>query len=501
MASTLTQVSVFVAGLIMGTGSTVTIKVIYDTKSYDSIGRFRTFEKPLTTTWTMFVAMFLALPFYFTMRYVQRYLRDRKNKGRSGSDYRLLDNAGNNSHLIDEYVDEELDAEEDAEEEKEVPGFSQGLFWMLLIPALFDLVGTALGKMGLMFVTVSLYQLVRCSVIIIVALLKVTVLKHKLSSYMWAGVLINLAAMIVISSTSFFPSTPVGGVANATSPHAHGGEGSENKDPRIGILFIVASCVVQGAQYVFEEQAMDAHGAHPLVVVGMEGFWGAIIMFFFVFPWAYILPGHDTGDCFENLYDSWVMIQNSGAVQAILFAFFVTVAMYNIFAIMVTHVLDSVWHAILDNFRPISVWATDLFIFYVIAAPGYGEPWTNLSFIQLIGMCILFVGTAVYNGSLKLPCLSYDEPTLMENDQAYEAEYRAMEHEMPGSPGREAHLNNLRSWRSPGGRRYEAPAFETTAMGLASPSIVRSPLIAKATADLLVRKEERAASRRNLRSP
>ena len=32
MTSTFTQVLVFVCGLIMGTGSTVTIKVVYDTK-------------------------------------------------------------------------------------------------------------------------------------------------------------------------------------------------------------------------------------------------------------------------------------------------------------------------------------------------------------------------------------------------------------------------------------------------------------------------------------
>jgi len=500
-ASTLEQVSVFVAGLIMGTGSTVTIKVIYDTKSTDSLGRYRTFEKPLTTTWTMFIAMTLALPFYFVMRAVQKHLRSREEK-KGDDSYRLLSDGSNGRRgadsqgLVDEYVVNEDELEE--EEEEEVPGFSRRLFWLLIIPAIFDLVGTALGKMGLMFVTVSLYQLVRCSVIIIVALLKVFVLKHKLSSYMWAGVFINLAAMCVISSTSFFPSTPVGG-ANVTAPAGgEGGHGTENKDPRIGILFILASCAVQGAQYVFEEQVMEADGAHPLVVVGMEGFWGTILMFFFVFPWAYILPGKDTGDCFENLWDSWIMIQNSTAVQLILFGFFATVALYNIFAIMVTHVLDSVWHAILDNFRPISVWGTDLFIFYVIAAPGYGEPWTNLSYIQLVGMFVLFFGTAVYNGSLKLPCLSYEEPTPMEAAEAYDAELRAMSEEEPGSPGMRAHLNNIRSWRSPGGSRYEAPAFSSTALGLASPSIVRSPLIAKASQALLIKKEQRKLSQYDL---
>ena len=167
--------------------------------------------------------------------------------------------------------------------------------------------------MGLMYMTVSLYQLIRCTVIIVVALFKVFVLRQPLKGYMWAGVIINMVAMMVISSTSFI--------------HPAGTEGGADKDPRIGIFFVVMSCIVQGAQYVFEEKVMEADGAHPLVVVGMEGFWGTIIMFFVVFPWAYILPGSDVGGCFENLWDSWIMIQNSTAVQLILLGFFVTVAM------------------------------------------------------------------------------------------------------------------------------------------------------------------------------
>lgn len=105
--------------------------------------------------------------------------------------------------------------------------------------------------------------------------------------------------------------------------------------------------------------------------------------------------------------------------------------------------MSSVWHAILDNFRPISVWGADLALFYWITHQKYGEQWNmyvyiyviftsqscfqvcyNLcsssssnfspakpshrySYIQLGGMFILFLGTAIYNGSVKLPCFSY----------------------------------------------------------------------------------------------
>ena len=67
--------------------------------------------------------------------------------------------------------------------------------------------------------------------------------------------------------------------------------------------------------------------------------------------------------------------------------------------------LSSVWHAILDNFRPITVWVTDLFIFYYIN-PLFGEVWTQYSYLQIVGMAVLLYGTAIYNapndGSLQL---------------------------------------------------------------------------------------------------
>jgi hypothetical protein len=73
----------------------------------------------------------------------------------------------------------------------------------------------------------------------------------------------------------------------------------------------------------------------------------------------------------------------------------------------VTFLLSSVWHAILDNFRPITVWGTDLFIFYVVTSSGdFGEQWTKWSWVQVGGMFVLLYGTAIYNapnpGSVRL---------------------------------------------------------------------------------------------------
>lgn len=162
---------------------------------------------------------------------------------------------------------------------------------------------------------------------------------------------------------------------------------------RIGIVLTLLSCFVQGCQYVFEEKLMVEDNAAPLLVVGMEGAWGTMLMVTIVFPWASMLPGSDEGGCLENIYDSWTMIQNSLLLQWLLLLFFVSVFLYNIFAILVTFMGNSIWHAILENYRPGAVWAMDLLLYYVLSSHSMGEAWTHWSWMELTGMIAMLIGT------------------------------------------------------------------------------------------------------------
>ncbi|CAN0427748.1 unnamed protein product, partial [Ascophyllum nodosum] len=326
----------FLCGLVGGTGSSIIIKLLYQMVAKDSEGNVRHFEKPLFLTFIMFIAMACALPCY--------------------------------------WVQQSLKAP--AERLPRVPG---RILWGLFIPSVFDLIGTNLAQVGLLFTTVSYYQLLRCTVIVVTALLKAFVLHQRLLPYMWWGVLINIVAMVLVSITNF------------VGPEGVQPDGASN--PALGALFILLSCVVQGSQYVFEEKVMAVDGAPPLVVIGMEGVWGTAIMLV-ILPIAAALPGRDLGTI-ENTVDSIVMVTQNRGIQArngtscvMLLAFFITITSYNIFCIYVTAYLSAIWHAILDNFRPVSVWGTDLLIFYVITGGSFGEAWTPYSWLQLFGMLV-----------------------------------------------------------------------------------------------------------------
>jgi len=195
--------------------------------------------------------------------------------------------------------------------------------------------------------------------------------------------------MFLVAATSFFEPRPV---ATATDANP--------RDPRIGVVLVLLGCIAQGVQYVFEEKVMAVDNAPPLVVIGCEGLWGTVLTVFLVYPVAYWLPGTDNGS-FEDPWDSFKMIENSSTLKSLLIGFVVFVTIYNCMAVYVTKYLSAIWHAILDNFRPVTIWGADLLLFYVLMpGSGFGETWTPASWLQLGGLLVLFLGTAIYDGRL-----------------------------------------------------------------------------------------------------
>ena len=193
--------------------------------------------------------------------------------------------------------------------------------------------------------------------------------------------------------------------AGSSGSGSAGDTASDMDHPLTGVVLILTGAVVQSLQYAWEEKVMSLDiGAPPLLLIGMEGFWGTLVCLFVLYPLAYNLPGSDHG-CIENPYNTWVLLQNSKDIQFVFCLYFISIFGYNMLCALITFLLNSVWHAILDNFRPITVWGSDLFIYYSITTT-LGEQWTQYSWIQVVALFVLLYGTAVYNapnpGSIKL---------------------------------------------------------------------------------------------------
>lgn len=218
---------------------------------------------------------------------------------------------------------------------------------------------------------------------------------------------------------------------------------------------------------VFEEKVMNVNNAPPLVVIGCEGLWGTILTLVLVYPLAYYLPGQDNGH-FEDPFDAILMVQNSLLLKTLVVLFVLTVTVYNCAAVYVTKYLSAIWHAILDNFRPITIWGFGLMIHSF--GSMYGEVWTSASWLQLAGLIVLLFGTAVYNGSIIVFNDDVTRPTA--GSDAAGGEYGRISTSEP-------ELGN--GGANGGGNRQRVESFTDKMMKtdptMASPALTRSPLI------------------------
>ena len=357
----LTELLVWLAALFCGTCCSVLNKQMLLVKAENMAGQMTTFACPLFQTFAMFLGMAVGVPCHFIVKYFGINFPGYNPKEPTKTDMPMW------------------------------------MYFYLITPACFDLCSTFLSMCGLNYVNVSIYQMLRGAAIVFVAILKQFFLHDALSNFQWIGIFWNVVAIFL-----------VGGVAMITPQGAGSGSDdsvSESNDPGLGIALILAAALVGAFQYAFEERAMKMEiAAPPLFLIGMEGLWGCVVCIFIMYPIAYFTPGNDLGS-FENPWNTYYMLSHNDLLFTIFIFFFLSVFGYNLFGILVTFMLHSVWRAILDNFRPITVWASSLGIYYFIST-SFGEMWTDASWIQVGGLIVLLYGTAIYNapnpGSLRL---------------------------------------------------------------------------------------------------
>eukprot|EP00956_Cyclotella_meneghiniana_P021329 scaffold38770_cov63-Cyclotella_meneghiniana.AAC.2 len=346
-----TGIIVFVLTIFFGTAFSIASKVLISlngSNDEDGSPQEESFHKPIFLTFVMFLAMMLVLPLHWAvMIFKINFTGYKFGNEDEGADTGNGDdlNAARDPWVLDYFNFKP----------KSSSATSIRMYFILAIPAVFDLIANALMFIGLQYLDVSIHQTLRGAQIIFVALLKEYVLKHHLLKFHWVGVFWNMVSVVLV------------GVAALLAGYG-GDEGSKDvttAETILGVGLTLLGTFAQALTYATEEHIMKVDDpAPPLLVTGMIGFWGTVLCVVIVFPLAYWLPGDDHGS-YEEPFSSW-------------------------------ETMSSVWHAMVVNFRPITVWATELFIYYVISQ-SYGEEWTHESFLLIAGMLILIYGTSIYN--------------------------------------------------------------------------------------------------------
>lgn len=286
---------------------------------------------------------------------------------------------------------------------------------ILAMPATCDLITTTLNVFGLIYINVSIFQMLRGAQIIFTAIVSIIALKRRLKGYEIFGVIIITIALLLVGwSSMYIPSSDI----------SQTGEERSIKEKLLGSFLVIIAQIFFAIQIVTEEYLLhikfhDKLGA--LEVTGNEGLCGSIITSLIFFPFAFFCPGNDPSPMkkgsLENIWDTILMVYNKPILLLIFLFFIIFAGSFNIFCMCVVAFSSSLNQVIIDALRTLIIWICML-ISYKIGLP-FGEQWNNYSFVELSGFVLLVTGNFIFNGILMLPFLNYkvlDDFTLLDND-------------------------------------------------------------------------------------
>ncbi|KAE8979963.1 hypothetical protein PF005_g23856 [Phytophthora fragariae] len=277
----------------------------------------------------------------------------------------------------------------------------------IAVPSMLDLLQTVLSNVGLLWISSSVYQMARGSIIIFSAFFSVRLMGKKLYGYHYASISIVMLAVALVGYAG------VGHHPNATAA-----DDAESMNAVLGLAFIIAAQILCALQIVVEEHMMLALNVSPMLLVGLEGLWG-LVCYIILVPILTLTPA--TGSAFartwhEDFVDSFVQVKNSPTLVGLILAYIVAVGTLNVTGNYVTKHLSAVMRSIAETLRTLGVWTLSLFVYYVVqwqGAASPGEQWTTYSWLELLGFILMVYGTLAYKQLIHLP-----------GSKLYEAEQR-----------------------------------------------------------------------------
>eukprot|EP00928_Gymnodinium_smaydae_P053650 TRINITY_DN37591_c0_g1_i1.p1 TRINITY_DN37591_c0_g1~~TRINITY_DN37591_c0_g1_i1.p1 ORF type:complete len:420 (-),score=61.05 TRINITY_DN37591_c0_g1_i1:176-1435(-) len=262
-------------------------------------------------------------------------------------------------------------------------------FYAFMVPACCDVLGTGLGGVGMLYISASVWQMMKGSVIVFTSILSVVCLGRKLHCYNWVAVFVSVCGLTLVGASAVLDG------------------GDTSSDIVLGIGFTVLSQFFCALQMVSEELFVKKYKAPPEQVVGSEGLWGMIIMVMTLCVMDYV-PGKDAGGSFENAIDSFRMISNSDALFALVMVYVLSLSCANFLGVTISKNLSALHRMVNDALRAVLLWGVQLGLYYV-GSDNYGQGPTAHSWMQLVGFLFMIMGALINHEVIKMPSLSYSE--------------------------------------------------------------------------------------------
>ncbi|VDN51219.1 unnamed protein product [Dracunculus medinensis] len=314
------------------------------------------FNHPFVQSICMFIGEFSCLVVYFMIYFIRRYKW--RQMGVIGEEGRIDDLS--------------------SIEEPKLPEVNPFIF---AIPATCDIIATSIMYIGLNLTQASSFQMLRGAVIIFTGLFSVAFLGSRLQGFRWFGMgFVTVGLVIVGVSDIIFDNNP--------------------KDDLNGIitgdLLIVMAQIIVAIQMVVEQKFLNKYDVPPLLAVGLEGFFGFIILVALLCPMYYIkVPSAFSTNPYhrlEDIFEAFKEIKQNNLILLPLCLTIVSIAFFNFAGVTVTKELSATTRMVLDSVRTLVIW--------IFSIPLFGEKFIP---VQLIGFFLLILGMFVYNDILVGP--------------------------------------------------------------------------------------------------
>jgi len=276
---------------------------------------------------------------------------------------------------------------------------SRNLPWYFFgIPACLDVLGSGLSGVSMLFISASVWQMLRGSMIIYTAILSVVFLNRRLQAQHVSGLLIASLGLTLVGVSAYLDSEDKNVIL--LEPILSHVDVDGATLVIFGIGLTVFSQLCSAIQVVVEEFLLKTEGSEyitpsPARVVAFEGLWGLSIMMG-VLILMQMVSGPDHGS-YDNSIDSIEKMANSGLLTSLVFGYCVSIALFNQLGMTVSKDLSSLHRTLIDSLRALVVWGSQLAVFYTTGSSIYGVAWTSNSWLQLSGFALLVLGTLVYN--------------------------------------------------------------------------------------------------------
>jgi drug/metabolite transporter (DMT)-like permease len=228
-------------------------------------------------------------------------------------------------------------------------------------------------NIGQIFLSASVYQMIRGGLIFITAISSIIFLGARLHRHHWTALFFIVSGIGLVGLSSIL------------------NNGADGDNIILGIVMVIISQFFSAAHYIIEEKYLMKYYIHPLRVVGLEGNWNllfAIIMLVVV----WFIPCSASYCSNGRLDDALYAVKQMGQHPLIIVYFAilaVSITSYQLSGVFITKLGSAAQRCTIDIARTILIWA----FFLIYRGAGH----ETFQYLELIGFFGIIIGTVVYN--------------------------------------------------------------------------------------------------------